>query len=181
MDGLIQISKLNDFLYSPKSLYFHTAFEDFNKQVYHENAQQVGLEKHKTIDQQTYSDRKDVKQGITVYSEEFGLIGKIDLYFEKSATLVERKTKIKEIFPGYKMQIYAQYFCLVEMGYEVNQLEFYSMQDNKKYPIPLPDYKDKKVLKNLIQQIKDYDPMSESQKWKTTNVDDKTIYNSLYF
>lgn len=36
------------------------------------------------------------------------------------------------------MQLYAQYFSMIEMGYEVKKLKFYSMEDNKMYPIKLP-------------------------------------------
>jgi CRISPR-associated exonuclease Cas4 len=181
MEGLIQISKLNDFLYSPKSLYFHTAFEDFEKQVYQEIYQTEGLHNHRTIDTDKYSSMKDVLQGITVYSEELGLIGKIDLFFTKTYTLIERKTQIKEIFPGYKMQIFAQYFCLLEMGYQVDKLELQSLKDNKKYKLDLPKTKEKNELKKLISDIQNYDPSKYYNQWQTENKDDNTIYNTLYF
>lgn len=181
MDGLIQISKLNDFLYSPKSLYFHTAFEDFEKQVYQEIYQTEGTHNHQTIDTKKYSSSKDVLQGITVYSEELGLIGKIDLLFNKTHTLVERKTQIKQIFPGYKMQIFAQYFCLLEMGYKVDRLELQSLKDNKKYKLDLPKTKEKDDLKKLISEIQNYDPVKDYSYWETENKDTNTIYNTLYF
>ena len=38
-----------------------------------------------------------------------------------------------------KYQLYAQYFCLREMGYEVEKLKLYSLDDNKVYEIPLPN------------------------------------------
>ena len=53
--------------------------------------------------------------------------------------LTERKRQIKTIYDGYVFQIYAQYFALAEMGYEVRKLHLYSMIDNKKYSVKLPE------------------------------------------
>ena len=35
--------------------------------------------------------------------------------------------------------MYAQYFALVEMGFQVNEIVIYSMDDNKKYSVDLPE------------------------------------------
>lgn len=42
------------------------------------------------------------------------------------------------MYDGYIFQVYAQYFGLTEMGYIVNKIRIYSMDDNKMYPIALP-------------------------------------------
>lgn len=43
--------------------------------------------------------------GMMVYSEQFGLIGKIDQYFMEGQRLIERKRTIKTIYDGYKLKI----------------------------------------------------------------------------
>jgi CRISPR-associated protein Cas4 len=74
-----------------------------------------------------------------VYSEQYHIVGKIDIYDSDAKILTERKKKIKVIYDGYIFQIYAQYFAMKEMGYEVKKLRFYSMDDNKTYPVKLPE------------------------------------------
>jgi CRISPR-associated protein Cas4 len=181
MDDLIQISKLNDFLYSPKSLYFHTAFEDLNTAIYHDTYQKIGKIKHETVDQSTYSTKKDLVQGISVYSEKYGLVGKIDLFDNDTKTLIERKTKIKEIHTGYKVQLWAQYLCMIEMGYNIQRLKLYSISDNKNYPIELPTAADLEFMENLFEKIRNYDPLEDFTNWKQEPIDKNTIYNTLYF
>lgn len=69
----------------------------------------------------------------------YNLIGKIDLYDKTTHTLIERKKKVKRVYDGYIFQLYAQYFSMIEMGYKVEKLVIRSLDDNKKYPIPLPN------------------------------------------
>ena len=64
-------------------------------------------------------------QGVSVYCEKYNLVGKIDVFDEKTGILTERKKKIKTVYDGYIYQIYAQYFSLIEMGYKVNELRLY--------------------------------------------------------
>ena len=76
-------------------------------------------------------------QSLDVYCEKYRLLGKIDIYDGKKKILRERKRQIKQVYDGYIFQLYGQYFSLIEMGYEVDKMELYSMIDNKKYPIEL--------------------------------------------
>ena len=73
--------------------------------------------------------------------------------------LIERKKKIKIVYDGYIFQLYAQYFCLTEMGHEVHKMKLYSMDDNKSYFIPLPENSSHYLQKfnELMQQIRDFD------------------------
>ncbi len=57
-----------------------------------------GSATHETIDNQKYTTSSNVLQGISVFSEKYGLTGKIDLFYQDSGILVERKRQIKTIF-----------------------------------------------------------------------------------
>lgn len=107
--------------------------------LYQTTDQIDGTNAHKAVDQGTYSTSSDILCGIDVYSEKYGLVGKIDIYDRKRKILRERKRQIKNLYDGYIFQIYAQYFSMIEMGYEVGRLELYSMVDNKTYDILLPE------------------------------------------
>lgn len=93
---------------------------------------------HEKIDFGGYSSKKDILTGISVYSERFNLIGKIDCYDRSKKELIERKKQIKVIYDGYVFQLYGQYFALTEMGYPVKKLFLYSYDQNKKYSVKLP-------------------------------------------
>ncbi len=138
MEASIQISKINDFLFCPRSLYFHSLYESFSTTAYHSSSQTRGRLNHATIDTGRYASEKHILQGLEVYSERYGLIGKIDLYEKETKTLIERKTKIHAVYPGYRFQLYAQYFAMIEMGYPVERLVLRSLEDNKRYEVPLP-------------------------------------------
>jgi hypothetical protein len=51
-------------------------------------------------------------QGLDVYSEEYGICGKIDIFDKKTGELIERKSLIKrendkeKIYLGYKLQLW---------------------------------------------------------------------------
>lgn len=134
----IAISNLNDFIFCPVSIYFHS-LEDGEDILTKDSYQLNGSNAHKKSDSATYSTRKSVLQGIGIYCEKYNLVGKIDVFDTKSGILTERKKKITKIYDGYVFQIYAQYFSLIEMGYKVVKLHLYSMDDNKVYDIPLPE------------------------------------------
>ena len=68
-----------------------------------------------------------------IYAEE------LIYFFEDGGILRERKKRIAKIYDGYILQLYAQYHCLVEMGYKVNKLELYSMDTNKIFDILKPE------------------------------------------
>jgi len=160
-NNYIQISKINDFVFCPKSLYFHSIYENFSERTYHQSPQVRGRIKHEKIDQGKYSTAKRFLQGLEVYSEKYNLAGKIDIYDKENKVLIERKNKIARIYDGYKYQLYAQYFCLIEMGYQVKEIVIYSMSDNKKYKIDLPRGKELEKFERTVNEMRDFD-MSEN-------------------
>jgi CRISPR-associated exonuclease Cas4 len=130
---------LNDFIFCPASTYFHNLYGELEKLLYQEESQLLGTEAHRTLDNNTYSSKKSILQGEMVYSNTYNIIGKIDIFDIGKGILTERKNKIKEIYDGYILQLYAQYFALKDMGYKVNTIRLYSMDDNKNYYIELPE------------------------------------------
>lgn len=147
----LTISQLNDFIFCPVSIFFHS-LENEDNIIVQDSFQLNGTNAHKYSDSATYSTKKSVLQGISVYCEKYNLIGKIDVFDEKSGILTERKKKIKVVYDGYIYQIYAQYFSLIEMGYKVNELHLYSMDDNKVYNISKPE-DNKTMLKKFEHTI----------------------------
>ncbi len=158
MEQYIQISKLNDFLYSPASVYLHSTYENFTGKIYKEKPQIEGSLNHRNVDEGRYSTRKKIFSGEYVYSEKFNLVGKIDIFDVEKNQLVERKTYIKKIHLGYKIQLWAQYFCLKEMGYSPEWLFLRSVKDNQVYEIPIPTKREEKILMELVQKIKNLKP-----------------------
>jgi CRISPR-associated protein Cas4 len=157
MESYIQITLLNDFIFCPRSIYFYRLYEKYASQNYKEKEQKIGTMNHKNIDKQKYSTKKNILQGLSVYSEKYNLCGKIDIFDLDKGELIERKTKIKNIYDGYRYQIYAQYFCLKEMGYQVNKLFLHSLVDNKRYQLDLPKEKEIKEFEELLQKIRNFD------------------------
>ncbi len=158
MEPYILISFLNDFIFCPRSIYFHQLYGNRHQLTYHEKAQVEGKESHKSIDNQDYSTKKNILQGMSVYSEKYNLCGKIDIYDGQEGVLIERKKMIKTVYDGYVFQLYAQYHCLIEMGYRVKKLFLYSMDTNKRYPVISPD-KDRPMqdrFEKIIEDIKSY-------------------------
>lgn len=129
---------LNDFVFCPVSIYFHSLYGDMERTLYQCSDQINGTIAHESIDTGKYSTSHNILQGIDVYCERYNLIGKIDLYNKSTKVLTERKKRVKTIYDGYIFQIYAQYFAMEEMGYCVDRLIIHSMDDNKNYPIDLP-------------------------------------------
>lgn len=158
MEQYIQISKINDFLYSPVSVYLHSFFEDFKEKLYKEKPQIIGTINHKNIDEGKYSSKKNILSGLSVYSNKYKIMGKIDIFNKDTKELIERKTKIKKIYKGYEIQLFAQYFCLKEMGYEVEKLFLHSLEDNKRYKIKIPTKKDQKEFSQIIKKIQNFNP-----------------------
>lgn len=159
MEQPIKISNLNDFIFCPASIYYHGIFDELDSSVYQEIDQIRGKYAHEKIDQSGYSTRKDVLQGIEVYTEKYNIIGKIDIYDGDKKRLVERKHKIVTIYDGYIFQLYAQYFALQEQGYEILELKLYSSSDNKSYTVHLP--KDDPIMfhkfEGVVENISNFD------------------------
>lgn len=139
MEAYLPISYLNDFIFCPRSIYFHELYGRVSQKVYQQTAQTKGLAAHKTIDNQSYSSAMSVLQGMEVYSHRYNIAGKIDIFDQKKGLLSERKKKIKVIYDGYIYQLYAQCFALEDMGFSVKSLRLYSIDDNKAYPIEMPE------------------------------------------
>ncbi|MBM3436240.1 MAG: type V CRISPR-associated protein Cas4, partial [Bacteroidetes bacterium] len=152
METYIPISFLNDFIFCPRSIYFHQLYGGFGKELYQQKPQIAGRAAHTSIDEKAYSTRKNILQGVEIYSERYKICGKVDLFDIDSGKLSERKREIKVIYDGYIFQLYAQYHALCEMGYKVTSIALYDMSHNKTYPIPLPhdDPEMQQKFENLI-------------------------------
>lgn len=161
MEEYIQISKINDFIFCPRSLYFHSLFENFDEKTYHSTYQVEGKIKHESVEKGTYSTRKNVIQAIEIYSDKYQIAGKIDIYDSDKKELIERKNKISKIYLGYIYQLYAQMFCLQEMGFEVKFLTLYSMKDNKVYNIDLPSKKDIQEFEDTLTKMKKFNILTD--------------------
>ncbi len=157
MDGIINISYINDFLYCPKSLYLHIIYDNFDSKVFHDKPQVSGNLAHESIDQNHYSTSQHILQGLSVYSQRLGVKGKIDLYDKQEQSLIERKYQVKKIYKGYIYQLYAQMYCLEEINYPVSKLFIHSLSDNKRYEVALPSKIEKKEFESLIEKMKSFD------------------------
>lgn len=139
MELYLKISYLNDFIFCPLSIYYHQLYGSLSERLYYGASQLDGKAVHEAIDEKRYSTHRKILQSIDVFSNEYKLCGKIDLFDTEKGLLTERKKHISTIYDGYVFQLYAQCICLREMGYEVKSLRFYSSDDNKVYPVPLPE------------------------------------------
>lgn len=169
MDDLIIISNLNDFIFCPASIYFHKLYGSEDRLMFQSKYQIDGTKAHEKIDNGQYSSRKCILMAIDVYSENYGIIGKIDMYDESKKLLIERKKHINKVYDGYVFQLYAQYYAMTEMGYEINKLEIRSMDDNKKYVIKLPDQDTemKQKFERLILEMRTF----ELEEFEQTNIE----------
>lgn len=157
MESLIQISKINDFLFCPRSLYFHSVYESFSDVAYHASPQVRGRLNHRTVDTGSYGPEGRYLQGEEVYSEAYGLVGKIDLYDKETKTLIERKSKVAAVHLGYRFQLYAQYFALTEAGFPVERLVIRSLSDNRRYEVPLPEGEELVMFEETVSRMKTFD------------------------
>lgn len=158
MDEYIFISTLNDFIFCPYSIYLHNVYMESDEGIYHATPQIKGRIAHKATDNKTYSTRKSDVMSIPVCSESLHLIGNIDLYKADKKTLIERKYSIRQIFRGQLYQLWAQYFCMCEMGYEVEKIAFYETSTNKMIPIALPEDKERMELEIFIRKFREFIP-----------------------
>jgi len=161
MFNYIPISTLNDFIFCPYSIYLHNVYVAADEDLYHATPQTRGKAFHKTIDEKNYSTKKDEIAGISVFSNELGIIGKIDIYKSNEKSLIERKYKLNTIYKGQIYQLWAQYFCMIEMGYEIKKLSFYATSVNKSFSIEIPNEQDKQELIAFIELFKDFNPETQ--------------------
>lgn len=155
----IIISNLNDFIFCPVSIYFHSLEPEKEELLAKDTHQINGSDAHKKSDTAAYSTKKSMLQGISVYSSKYDICGKIDTFDCENGILTERKKKITAVYNGYIFQLYAQYFALSDMGYRVFSLRLYSMDDNKLYKIKRPE-EDPEMLaefEGVIADMKSFD------------------------
>lgn len=160
MIDYISISTLNDFIFCPYSIYLHNVYMEADETMYHATPQTRGRIAHETVDNKTASNRANDILSLPVYSEEYGLMGKIDVYKCKEKKLIERKYQLKQIFQGQIYQLWAQMLCLCEMGYKVESLAFYETSTNKMIAVKMPTETDIEDFKRFIQRFRSFDPSS---------------------
>jgi len=180
MEAYIKLSYLNDFIFCPRSIYFHQLYGAFHHSVYKQTSQYKGSAAHETIDSKKYSTSAHVFQGTEVFSSKYNICGKIDVFDTKTGKLTERKREIKIIYDGYVFQVYAQCFGLREAGYKVNEIVIHDLVHNKNYQIDLPENNLEMLTKfeKLIADINTFDLETspfEANKSKCENC----IYNQL--
>ncbi len=160
MDDYISISTLNDFIFCPYSIYLHNVYMDTDEGLYHAKPQTRGRIAHETVENKTASNRKDDLLSLPVYSSQYKLMGKVDVYRRKERLLllIERKYQLKQIFQGQIYQLWAQYFCLLEMGYEVERMAFYETSTNKMIPVSLPDERGVAQFAAFIESFQRFNP-----------------------
>lgn len=166
METFLPITYLNDFVFCPYSIYLHQVFDNNHEEVYSSSPQQYGKSAHSEID--SFEKRKEsikaeskILKGIYVISNKLGVYGKIDTLFVNRKKLVESKFQIKTLYRGYYYQLWAQYYALIEMGFEVESILFHSIKEKQDYVIPLPNEKDELELRNHIRKIAHFDFESE--------------------
>lgn len=131
-----------------------------DESIYHATPQTKGRVAHATVDNKTASNRANDILSLPVYSEEYGLMGKIDLYKRKEKKLIERKYQLKQIFQGQIYQLWAQMLCLKEMGYDVNSLAFYETSTNRMIPVAMPSDQELSCFRDFIKKFRSFDPSS---------------------
>ena len=161
MDEFISISTLNDFIFCPYSIYLHNVYMGGDDDLVKATPQTQGQASHETIDRKKYSSLKSNIVAMPVFSEELGIKGKIDIYKSNEKLLIERKHQLLKIYQGQIYQLWAQYFCMTEMGYEIEKLAFYSISTNTTIPVELPGEIQKEELIQFINSFKNYDPLQE--------------------
>ena len=178
METYIMITQINDFLFCPRSIYFHDILRNsVDDACYTQEPQQMGRAVHKTIDDGTYSTRKNVLTGMAVYCEKYRLMGRIDIFYADEGRLVERKNAVSAIWPGFRYQLYAQGFALAEMGYEVKEMWIRSQKDNKSYQVRLPDEHDIAAFEETLFDMRRFtmaDPFTANPKKCA-----RCIYNAM--
>lgn len=160
MTDYIPLATLNDFIFCPYSIYLHNVYMEADEDVYKASPQTKGTIAHQSVDEKKGSTRRDDIMSLPVYSDVLGVSGKIDIYKRDKHLLVERKYNLKRIFRGQMYQLWGQYLCMKEMGYEVDKLAFYEISTNKMTDVPLPNEEERQELASFVNQFKRFDPAS---------------------
>lgn len=161
-DTLIPISLIGNYLYCPYSIYLHNVYMETDDSMYKAEHLYKGSAVHRAVDEKRSDNRKDVLQAFPVYSERLGLVGKIDVFYIRTGELVERKTKVEHIYPRHIYQLWAQMFCLKEMGYNVTILSLYDYTSNKKHVIELPSTQEEEDFMQFLKNMRAYNPCEDT-------------------
>ncbi|MEG1539913.1 MAG: type V CRISPR-associated protein Cas4 [Muribaculaceae bacterium] len=188
MEEYITISTLNDFIFCPYSIYLHNVYMEADEDLYHAVPQTQGKNAHAAIDNKRYSTCKDDILSLPIYSEELGIMGKIDIYKTDKELLIERKYELRTIYQGQIYQLWAQYFCMIEMGYKISKIAFYEISTNTMKPINIPSETEKQELIDFIICFRSFNPMTSKFNVNTNkcthciycNLCDKTIFENVY-
>ena len=106
MESYIKITQLNDFVFCPRSIYYHEVYaQTYSEESYHQIPQKVGRSAHEAIDNGNYSTSKNILCGKTVWSEKYKLLGCIDIFDIKTGVLTERKYSVTNVWPGFRYQL----------------------------------------------------------------------------
>ena len=157
MNGLIPISYLNDFLFCPYSIYLHQVYRGTEEETVKALPQKSGTSAHARMEKRK-EEEPDVLLSLPVLSEDLGLWGVIDEYNSVAEELTEYKNKLTAVFPGQKMQAYAQYFCMMESGYPVKTIRLVELVSGNVFPISIPGKEELHGLEMLIARIRDWNP-----------------------
>lgn len=147
-----------------------------------------GSNAHRSTDSRSASTRKEDIMSLPVYSDELGIAGTIDIFKGKESLLIERKNNLKQIFRGQIYQLWAQYFCMLEMGYTIKNIAFYEISTNKMFYQALPMEKDKQELELFIKSFRAFKPdhthfvvnLNKCRHCIYCNLCDKTIEDNVY-
>ncbi len=159
-----------------------------DEELYKATPQTKGTIAHQGIDNKSGSTRRADIMALPVYCDELGISGKIDLYKQDRRMLIERKNNLKQIFRGQIYQLWGQYFCMKEMGYDVDRLAFYEISTNKMIDVDMPGESGKRELAGFIERFKQYDPATTAFKINQNkcthciycNLCDKTDTDNVY-
>ena len=131
---------------------------DTDEGNYHAIPQTRGKNAHSIVDDKKVSHNNNIIEALPVLSKTLGVYGKIDVYNSDTKTLVERKYQLKRIYKGQIYQLWAQYFCLIEMGVEIVNLVFYEISTRKTFQIKLPSEQEKTELVSFLESYRNYNP-----------------------
>lgn len=157
MESYLMITQINDFIFCPRSIYFHDVYRNsLDSDVYQQKPQRIGQAAHESVDTGTYSTRKTIMTGTVVYSQKYNLLGRIDIFDMEKGLLTERKYSVTALYDGFRYQLYAQYFALTEMGHTVREMRIHSSKDNRNYPVSLPEEAEVAQFESVLEQIRSF-------------------------
>ena len=188
MNDYIPIAQLNDFFFCPYSIYLHNIYSDCDDMTYKASPQLNGRMSHSKIDNKLTHHNDDLIYSLNVSSDYYRIYGKIDTYRISTCTLIERKYRLTQIYQGQIYQLWAQYLCMIEMGYEIKRIGFYEISTNKCSFLPLPTANDINEFSHFLNMFRNYNPsntqisinMNKCQHCIYCNLCDKTTAENVY-